>query len=161
MYTASGRSPAWGHGQRGGGASLTINSASLGDDDDVCVRVCVCACVCVAGHTASVPTLFKNARLPHHPTHEESSSQMDPRAPPTQGHRACWSAKQAMVVTSTFPVLPPDPTLLTPSLEKSHRGHRAAVLSVGISPSLGQVSWERGVRAANRFVLTRSDPIRS
>ncbi len=66
-----------------------------------------------------------------------------------------------MVVTSTFPVLPPDPTLLTPSLEKSHRGHRAAVLSVGISPSLGQVSCERGVRAANRFVLTRSDPIRS
>lgn len=40
-----------------------------------------------------------------------------------------------MVVASTFPVLPPDPELLTPTLERTYRGHRAAVLSVGLSPT--------------------------
>jgi hypothetical protein len=48
-----------------------------------------------------------------------------------------------MVVTSTFPVLPADPDLLAPQLDRSYRGHRAAVLSVGISPSLGQVRERR------------------
>lgn len=48
-----------------------------------------------------------------------------------------------MVVTSAVPVLPPDPDLLTPALERTFRGHRAAVLSVGISSSLGQVGVPR------------------
>lgn len=63
----------------------------------------------------------------------------------SHGPHECSYTPPRMVVTSAVPVLPPDPDLLTPALERTFRGHRAAVLSVGISTSLGQVGT-RGQR---------------